>query len=78
MSATTARQGDEQVCEARDRGASFKDLMSATGLSRMALHNVVERARIAELTTAMIAEAESITANAPEYVDIDGELVEVF
>ena len=34
---------DALIFEARERGASFKDLQDATGLSRMALHNVIVR-----------------------------------
>jgi lambda repressor-like predicted transcriptional regulator len=34
---------DALIFEARERGASFRELQDATGLSRMALHNVIVR-----------------------------------
>lgn len=73
------RERDEQICEARERGATFKDLMSATGLTRMTIHNVLERARRAQAGE-VIAAAETITAGAAEVERVlyEGQLVEVF
>lgn len=39
--AELTRDRDALIVAARERGASFKELMAATGLSRMAIHNVI-------------------------------------
>lgn len=40
-------QRDALIADARERGATFAELMASTGLSRMALHTIVSKARAA-------------------------------
>lgn len=59
------RERDTQIVEARERGATFKELSAATGLTRRALHNVIEKARMVEVSR-LIVEAETLTAESAD------------
>lgn len=72
------RERDEQICEARERGATFRELSEATGLTRMALHNVIEKARMREVCR-LISEAETMTAeSAAAWIPSESELAAAF
>lgn len=70
------RMRDELIADARERGASFAELQAATGLSRMAVHNVITRERAS--VAAPVVTLEPVAAVATSWIENeDGEWIEV-